>query len=180
LAADYSRTDRIETGIEQRKEIRRNYAPGSIFAPSIRTEKLLKTTTEQAGLATHLPNAPPHTHTMGFFSSSSDKLPAPKISTDGTPIAPDRSARAKCWEARDAYFQCLDKNTIIDSLTNKDAAEKACGTENKGFEKNCASSWVSFLRYYFCFWGGGRATGGEEVERDTGIGFVRTLWLITG
>ncbi|ELR08241.1 hypothetical protein VC83_04540 [Pseudogymnoascus destructans] len=83
---------------------------------------------------------------MGLFSSSADKLPAPKISTDGTPIAPDRSARAKCWEARDAYFQCLDKNTIIDSLTNKDAAEKACGAENKGFEKNCASSWVTYFK----------------------------------
>jgi cytochrome c oxidase assembly factor 6 len=92
---------------------------------------------------------------MGFFSSSSDKLPAPKISTDGTPIAPDRSARAKCWEARDAYFQCLDKNTIIDSLTNKDAAEKACGAENKGFEKNCASSWVGFTSLLLDFSGGG-------------------------
>lgn len=97
---------------------------------------------------------------MGFFSSSSDKLPAPKISTDGTPIAPDRSARAKCWEARDAYFQCLDKNTIIDSLTNKDAAEKACGVENKGFEKNCASSWVSFLRLCLYFWRTGKSNWG--------------------
>lgn len=105
---------------------------------------------------------------MGLFSSSADKLPAPKISTDGTPIAPDRTARAKCWEARDAYFQCLDKNTIIDSLTNKDAAEKACGAENKGFEKNCASSWVSFYAF-------SRRGERANVGPDMGIGMHRLL-----
>lgn len=108
---------------------------------------------------------------MGLFSSSSDKLAVPKISSDGTPIAPDRTARAKCWEARDAYFQCLDKNTIIDSLTNKDAAEKACGSENKGFEKNCASSWVSFYDYTLHFQDeGGRAI---YIGPDIGIGMRR-------
>lgn len=78
---------------------------------------------------------------MGLFSSS-DK-PAPAISQDGTPIAPDRSARAKCWAARDAYFECLDRNDIVDSFVNKDEAGKKCGGESKGFETNCASSWVS-------------------------------------
>ena len=80
---------------------------------------------------------------MGFFSSSStDQLPAPKISSDGAPIAPDRTQRAKCWEGRDAYFKCLDNNGIIDSITEKDMAEKACSTEGRKFEGNCASSWV--------------------------------------
>jgi cytochrome c oxidase assembly factor 6 len=80
---------------------------------------------------------------MGFFGSSTPSLPTPKTSTDGAPIAPDRTQRAKCWEARDAYFSCLDKNGIIDSITEKGKAEKACGKEGKGFEGNCASSWVS-------------------------------------
>lgn len=79
---------------------------------------------------------------MGFFSSSSSP-PAPKLSSDGAPIAPDRSQRAKCWEARDIYFQCLDKNDIVDSLKEKDKAAKACSSEGKAFEANCASSWVS-------------------------------------
>lgn len=82
---------------------------------------------------------------MGLFSSDAPSLPAPKISSDGAPIAPDRSQRAKCWEARDAYFGCLDKNGIIDSIAEKNKAEKGCASEGKGFEANCASSWVCSL-----------------------------------
>lgn len=81
---------------------------------------------------------------MGLFDGfgSRDKLPAPKISSDGAPIAPDRTQRAHCWEARDAYFRCLDKHEIVDSIKEKDKAAKACAAEAKGFEANCASSWV--------------------------------------
>jgi cytochrome c oxidase assembly factor 6 len=79
---------------------------------------------------------------MGLFSSSPASPPPPKISSDGAPIAPDRTQRAKCWEARDAYFGCLDRNNIVDSITEKDKAEKACSAEGRGFETNCASSWV--------------------------------------
>jgi cytochrome c oxidase assembly factor 6 len=78
-------------------------------------------------------------HAMGLFSSSP---PPPKISTDGAPIAPDRSQRAKCWEARDAFFQCLEKNSIVDSIGEKSKADKACGGEDRIFERDCASSWV--------------------------------------
>lgn len=81
-----------------------------------------------------------HDFKMGLFSSST--APVQKISADGTRIAPDRSERAKCWEARDGYFACLDKNNIVDSITEKDKAAKACSTEAKGFETNCAASWV--------------------------------------
>lgn len=83
---------------------------------------------------------------MGLWSSSDKPSPpAPKISSDGAPIAPDRSQRAKCWEARDAYFKCLDNNGIVDSISEKDKAAKACAVEERGFEANCASSWVSLL-----------------------------------
>jgi cytochrome c oxidase assembly factor 6 len=85
---------------------------------------------------------------MGFWSSDKPSPPAPKISSDGAPIAPDRSQRAKCWEARDAYFQCLDKNGIVDSLSEKDKAAKGCPAEGKAFEANCATSWVSFVFIY--------------------------------
>jgi len=80
---------------------------------------------------------------MGLFGTSSEKLPAPKISSDGAPIAPDRTQRAKCWEHRDAYFKCLDRNGVIDSISEEKKAEKACSAEGRGFEANCASSWVS-------------------------------------
>ena len=81
---------------------------------------------------------------MGLFGSSSpSSIPAPKVSTDGTPIAPDRSARQKCWDARDKYFACLDNSGIVDSIRNKEEAEKACPREQKELEGNCASSWVS-------------------------------------
>lgn len=80
---------------------------------------------------------------MGLFSSSSTPtLPPPKIAKDGAPIAPDRSQRAKCWEARDMYFECLNKESIVDSIAHKDKAEKACSSEGRAFESNCASSWV--------------------------------------
>lgn len=81
---------------------------------------------------------------MGLFGSSApSSIPAPKVSTDGTPIAPDRSARQKCWDARDTYFACLDKHGIVDSIRNKEEAEKACPREGDQLAGNCASSWVS-------------------------------------
>jgi cytochrome c oxidase assembly factor 6 len=83
---------------------------------------------------------------MGFWSTPStpSSPPPPKLSTDGTPIAPNRSERSRCWEARDIYFKCLDNHDIIDSIKENDKAAKECAVEGKGFEANCASSWVSF------------------------------------
>jgi cytochrome c oxidase assembly factor 6 len=95
---------------------------------------------------------------MGFWSSESPahaSPPKPKISSDGTPIAPDRSERAKCWEARDLYFKCLDAHDIVDSIKEESKATKECGVENKGFEANCASSWVSAGYSPFISRGGG-------------------------
>lgn len=85
---------------------------------------------------------------MGWFDTSSAKSPleSPKPSNDGGFIAPDRTARTKCWEARDAFFQCLDENSIIDSIKQDEKAKKACGAELKGFEKDCASSWITYFK----------------------------------
>jgi hypothetical protein len=33
----------------------------------------------------------------------------------------------------------------VDSITEKDKAERSCSVEARGFEANCASSWVSSL-----------------------------------
>ena len=80
---------------------------------------------------------------MGLFSSSSPSAPPPpKVSADGTPEAPNRSQRSHCWEARDAFFACLDANAIIDSVKDDKVARERCSKQVVQFERECASSWV--------------------------------------
>ena len=82
---------------------------------------------------------------MGWFDwlgSNTSNSPAPEPSKDGGYIAPDRSSRTQCWEARDAFFSCLDKNGILDSVKEDDKAKQFCAPELKQFEKDCAMSWV--------------------------------------
>lgn len=69
----------------------------------------------------------------------------PTRSSDGAYIAPDRSTREKCYEARDTFFACLEQHGIVDSLKRKDEAEKVCGEEDRALAKECAASWVSFF-----------------------------------
>ncbi|KAI9708463.1 MAG: hypothetical protein M1820_003924 [Bogoriella megaspora] len=83
---------------------------------------------------------------MGWLPFTSSGPLAPKPSSDGAYEAPDRDQRAQCWEARDAYFRCLDRNNIVDSIKDKDQAAQACGSEGIAFEKNCASSWVTYFK----------------------------------
>jgi cytochrome c oxidase assembly factor 6 len=59
---------------------------------------------------------------------------------------PDRASRVRCWDARDQFFACLDKNDILDALKEDDKASKLCGTELKGFDQNCAASWVKYFK----------------------------------
>ncbi|KAH9825856.1 Cytochrome c oxidase subunit 6B-like protein new16 [Teratosphaeria destructans] len=90
---------------------------------------------------------------MGWFSSSSPTTsqPAaaianPEASTDGGYIAPDRTARAQCWEGRDNFFKCLDRHNIVDSVKEDEKARKGCMPELMEFEKYCASSWVTYFK----------------------------------
>ena len=57
-------------------------------------------------------------------------------------VAPTRSERQRCWEARDAYFACLDAHNIVDALKDEGTAAKACGAQSTQFEQNCATQWV--------------------------------------
>ena len=69
-----------------------------------------------------------------------------KKTSGGAFESPSRTNRKKCYEARDAFFECLDKNNILDSINTKSGREKAetfCSQFDKEFEKNCAHSWVS-------------------------------------
>jgi Cytochrome oxidase c subunit VIb len=59
---------------------------------------------------------------------------------------PDRASRVKCWDARDKFFGCLDKNDIIDSVEEDTKARKQCPSEFQEFEKECIASWVSSSR----------------------------------
>ncbi len=81
---------------------------------------------------------------MGWFGVTSEKhSPAdPEPSNDGGYIAPDRSFRAQCYEARDSFFECLDKHDILDSVKEEEKTKQSCPAELKAFEKSCASSWV--------------------------------------
>ena len=83
---------------------------------------------------------------MGLFSSSptttSTSSSAPSPSNDGAYIAPDRNQRQHCWDARDQFFACLDRNDIVDSIREKEKASKVCEKEERGLEGECARSWV--------------------------------------
>ncbi|EMD00071.1 hypothetical protein BAUCODRAFT_63959 [Baudoinia panamericana UAMH 10762] len=87
---------------------------------------------------------------MSWFGvGSNNKQPTPSTpepSKDGGYIAPDRSARAQCWEGRDTFFKCLDKHGIVDSVKEDEKARQACAPELAEFEKCCASSWVTYFK----------------------------------
>jgi cytochrome c oxidase assembly factor 6 len=71
-------------------------------------------------------------------------------SSDGGRIAPDRTSRARCWEGRDHFFACLDRNDILDGIKNDKEARQKCAKEVAEFEEACSKTWVrGFL--LFCF-----------------------------
>ena len=51
-----------------------------------------------------------------------------------------RTERQQCWDSRDLYYACLDAAAVV--TPGKEGSK--CKAERKGFEKNCAKSWVSF------------------------------------
>ncbi|CAD1807956.1 Cytochrome oxidase c subunit VIb family protein [Candida parapsilosis] len=63
-------------------------------------------------------------------------------------IAPDKSARFKCWDKRDRFFQCLSENYIDNSLDPKELPKvnEKCGEIKKEFERDCVSSWVKYFQ----------------------------------
>ncbi|KZL70025.1 oxidoreductase-like protein [Colletotrichum tofieldiae] len=85
---------------------------------------------------------------MGLFSSfqSEETRRAEEVRTGAR--APDRSERRKCWDARDAYFGCLDRNTIVDAVKDDDKARKACPAEDAVFERDCATAWVKYFKQW--------------------------------
>lgn len=74
-----------------------------------------------------------------FWKPTTDKR-AEEVRTGAR--APDRTERKRCWEARDGYFACLDRNNILDPLRHEKQANAACSVESTAFEKDCATEWV--------------------------------------
>ncbi|EMG49221.1 COA6 Cytochrome c oxidase assembly factor 6 [Candida maltosa Xu316] len=75
---------------------------------------------------------------MALFTSSGEKVT----------FAPGKGERYKCWEKRDRFFECLDKEYIDNSLDSKELPKvnKQCGSQKKEFEGNCATSWVQYFQ----------------------------------
>lgn len=76
---------------------------------------------------------------MGWLSQVAE---GPKPSPDGAYEAPNRTSRARCWEARDTYFRCLDRAGILDGIKDQDEALRQCKAESTELDHECASSWV--------------------------------------
>jgi hypothetical protein len=91
---------------------------------------------------------------MGWLPWSSGESKKNEAS-DGGRIAPDRTSRARCWEGRDLFFACLDKNDILDGIKEDKKARQKCAKEVEEFEAACSQSWVriEFLAWNlsFCF-----------------------------
>lgn len=66
---------------------------------------------------------------MGWFAGSTKPE---------EPGALSRKERQKCWETRDVYFACLDREGVV----TPGEEGKACAPENRQYEENCARSWV--------------------------------------
>ena len=106
-----------------------------------------------------------------FGSSPSEPTPVRQKSSDGGYVAPDRNTREVCYESRDLFFECLDKNDILDAVRNDEDAKRKCGKEMGEFERDCARSWVSrallVLRLSFAVGKGSagrRAIGSREMR----------------
>lgn len=80
-------------------------------------------------------------------SSKSEQPAAAPKTGDGGRVAPDRNSRELCYESRDIFFECLDKNNILDAIREDEKARKSCPQEVADYERDCARSWVRCLQY---------------------------------
>ena len=58
------------------------------------------------------------------------------MASSAAPAPPSKAERAKCYTARDAYFECLDK-TIDDT--------SACAKLKSSVDELCPAKWVSII-----------------------------------
>ncbi|KAH9050378.1 cytochrome oxidase c subunit VIb-domain-containing protein [Lactarius deliciosus] len=72
---------------------------------------------------------------MAWFTGSSSSKPENNTNSSF------REDRSKCWEARDAYFTCLDAAEVVVAGTEG----SKCAAERKAYEQNCAKSWIDYF-----------------------------------
>lgn len=69
------------------------------------------------------------------------------MSSPAAPPALDRAGRKTCWQARDAFFQCLNLHNVPvppeAGGTGKNIG--VCLQERERYEQDCPKSWVSLL-----------------------------------
>ncbi|KAF7303727.1 hypothetical protein MIND_00602300 [Mycena indigotica] len=58
------------------------------------------------------------------------------------PPLPTRQDRQACWNARDAYYTCLDSAGVVRPGSE---GPKVCRAENRVYERSCAQSWVKYF-----------------------------------
>lgn len=83
---------------------------------------------------------------LGGSSTPSQPEPVRPKSKDGGFVAPDRNARELCYESRDVFFDCLDRNNILDAIKEDEKARKLCPREVEQYEKDCARSWIKYFK----------------------------------
>lgn len=80
---------------------------------------------------------------MGWWPfSASSSSPRAEAIRAGDAI-PTRSERQLCWAARDAFFACLDANSIEDPAR---CPRATCRSENAVFEQDCSRAWVDYFK----------------------------------
>ncbi|BCS03413.1 cytochrome c oxidase subunit 6B family protein [Aspergillus luchuensis] len=80
---------------------------------------------------------------MGWLPWSSEST---NTASDGGRIAPDRTSRQRCYEGRDMFFTCLDRNDILDAIKDDKEARRKCGKEIAEFETACSRAWVKYFK----------------------------------
>ncbi|KAI1612361.1 cytochrome oxidase c subunit VIb-domain-containing protein [Exophiala viscosa] len=83
---------------------------------------------------------------LGGTATPSQPESARPKSKDGGFVAPDRSSREVCYESRDLFFECLDKNNILDAIKEDGKARKVCSEEVTAYERDCARSWIKYFK----------------------------------
>ncbi|KAF9164682.1 hypothetical protein DFQ27_001884 [Actinomortierella ambigua] len=56
---------------------------------------------------------------------------------------PSRKDRQECWNARDAFFACLDDAKVVDPA--KPEAQSVCPDLRKLYESKCMKSWADYF-----------------------------------
>ncbi|KAK9471006.1 cytochrome oxidase c subunit VIb-domain-containing protein [Dipodascopsis tothii] len=57
-----------------------------------------------------------------------------------------RASREKCWESRDLFTACLDREKIVDAFAQEADVKAKCNAENTAFERDCIVSWVNYFK----------------------------------